>query len=250
MFKQTAIWLTWFLAGLIGGLGAVGHSQTLRLEATTGVTKHHLAPEGAWHYSGFETNNKLLVGSYQVGLLWLPIKSGDWSLGVRGAYADLGKVRASNSFPVIEDRSSADARVNPICDRSTLHGCTGRFDGIGKTKGWSIGPALERDFGGGVSVGIEAGAYIYWSNWRASNIRVVDGRDEFTPPMWQNFTWDSAKGQHVTSYVGGNARWHNLFFSARLYSQVHAADTAKCNDCIGMTSGPIWSAMAGISIAL
>lgn len=269
MTRQTISGLALFLLGLIGGMAAHSGAQNLpslapekpwsyqpedlRLELGTGFTKHRLAPPGAWHYEddGFQSAMKLLVGSYQVGLRWMPIKRGDTLIGIRVGYADLGKIHASNSFPVIEDRSNADARVNPVCDHATLHGCTGRFDGVGQTRGFYIGPAIERDFGGGVVLGIEGGLLGYESYWRAGNIRVVDGTTEFTPPMWgQNFTWDSARGYHVTPYVGANARWHNVYFAGRLYSQVHAADTAKCADCIGMTSGPVWSVMVGYSTDL
>lgn len=223
-------------------------NQAPRFELTTGFTKHKLAPEGAWHYEGFETDTKLFVGSYQAGLLWLPIKHGDWGYGFRIGYADLGKIRASNSFPIYEDYSNADARVNPVCNRSTLEGCVGKFDGEGKTRGWYIGPAVERDFGGGVGIGLEVGAYIYHSNWTVGNLRVVDG-DEFVPAVWEGFKWDSAKGQHITSYVGANVRWQNLFIAGRYYSQVHAARTDLNPAYIGMTSGPVWSLMAGISVS-
>lgn len=223
---------------------AIGHAQT-RLEIAAGFTKHKLAPEGAWHYDGFETDTRLLVGSYAVGLLWTPIKAGDWLIGARGGYANLGKVHAMNSFPIFE-RGPGDARINPVCDRATLYGCTGRFNGTGTTKGWYLGPAIERNFGS-VAVGAEAGAYIYHSNWIARDLRVVDGGQEFIPPMWEGFVWDSAKGQHITPYVGANARWNNFFVSGRYYSQVHAARTELHPDFIGMTSGPVWSVMAGLS---
>lgn len=251
MFKQTVIGLTCFLAGIITAIGITSQAQSLRLELSAGISKHALAPEGTWWYSGFDTNAKLVTPGYTAGLLWTPIKKGDWLLGARVGYADLGRVRATNSFPVYEDGTHRDARVNPSCNRTTLEGCTGKFDGSGKTKGWYLGPAFERDFGGGVALGGEIGVYRYRSAWVAGNVRIEDGNGgEFIPPAFDGFTWNSANGEHTTSYVGANARWNYLYVYARRYSMVHASQVEVSHDFIGMTSGPVWTVMVGLSIPL
>jgi hypothetical protein len=251
MFKSTVIGLTCFLLGLAGGIGAISHSQTLRLEIGAGVAKHQLAPEGSWWYEGFDTKTKLLTGSYEAGLAWFPIQRGDWLIGGRAGYFNTGTVKAQNSFPIFEDRTNRDARVNPVCDKQTYEGCTGKFSGQGKASGWYIGPAVEKSFGKDWSVGGEIGAFFYSSAWTADTLRVFDNDGtEFTPPGQEHYGWDNARERHVTPYAGLNARYQWVYVSTRVYGNVRAARTDVNPEFVGMTSGPVWSVMAGLSIPL
>lgn len=237
--------------GLLLGVGYTALAQTLRLEATVGVSQHALAPEGSWHYSGFPTNNKLLAGSYTVGLQWMPIKRDVWSFGLRGGYADLGKVKANNEFPIHEDWTNKDARVNPSCNKTTLDGCTGRFEGQGTTRGIYLGIVAERDFGGGVALGGELGAYHYKASWKARNVMVLDDyRDEFKPLVWDGFVWNEADSKHTTPYIGAHARWHYLLIAGRIYGNVHASRSEVNPGFIGMTDGIVWSFLVGLSLPL
>lgn len=251
VFNKTLFGLLCALLGFLGGMVAVGHSQSLRFEMGAGLTQHQLAPEGSWWYDGFDKHTKLLVGSWKTGFLWTPIKSGEWDFGVRGGYADLGKTKAENSFPVFEDGSSRDARVNPNCDHATFSGCVGRFDGQGHTKGWYLGPALEYHLLPDMTLSAELGAYVYRSDWIAKSFRIVDpAGGDFTPVVMQGVVWNNAKATHVTPYIGGGFRFMWFTLDARFYNQVHASNMAVNKDFIGMTSGPVWSLMAGFSIPL
>lgn len=246
MFKQTAIGLVCFLAGIVGGMGAISHSQ-VRLEASAGIADHFLAPEGSWWYDGFDKKTKLTTGGYQAGLLWAPLKSGAWSFGARVGYANLGTVQSWNSYPIFEDHSSRDARVNSVCNPSTLAGCTGSYNGRGNSSGYYFGPVAERDFGGGVAFGAEFGAFRYQSSWEADSVRVVENGQ---PVRAFDGTWDYARGYHVTSYAGASARWEWLQVSVRRYSNVHASRAEIDPMYVGMTSGPVWTVMVGLSIPL
>lgn len=238
-------------AVVIAALSFPVHAEGLRLELEAGKTKHQLAPEGSWWYQGFDKHTKLTVGSWRAGLLWTPIKYGDWLIGARAGYADLGKTKAENSFPVFEDGSSSDARVNPHCDHATLSGCVGRFNGQGQTKGWYLGPTIHYKLLPDMTIGAEAGAYLYRSDWVATSFRVVDPTGgDFAPQGMQGLVWNNAHAAHATSYLGADFRFMWFTINARRYSQVHASNMAENKDFIGMTSGPVWSIMAGISIPL
>jgi hypothetical protein len=238
-----------FKAGMVAValLVSAAVQAEVRLELATGVAKHQLAPEGSWWYEGFQTNVRTRTSAFSVGLLWTPIERGRTRLGLRAGYSDLGRVTADNAFPIYEDWSMADARVNPNCDRATLAGCTGKYHGAGKAKGFYIGPALDRDFGG-LTLGVEGGLFLYRSEWVAINARAVDGAGEFIPPGWDQIRWDHVRNHHGTWYGGLNARWRGLFVTWRRYSNVRAADTSKGFEYVGMTSGPVWSFMVGASL--
>jgi hypothetical protein len=226
---------------------SAGAHAELRLELATGVAKHRMAPEGSWWYEGFETNARIKTSAWSAGLLWTPIERGRLRLGARIGYSDLGRVTADNSFPIYENWTMADARVNPNCDRATLAGCTGKYHGAGKAKGFYFGPAAERDFGA-FTLGLEAGLFLYRSEWVAINTRAVDDAGEFIPPGWDQIRWDHVRNHHGTWYTGLNARWRGLFVTWRHYSNVRAADTSKGFEYVGMTSGPVWSLMVGASL--
>ena len=225
---------------------AANAAQTLRLELGAGVATHQLAPEGSWWYDGFQTKTKLLTSAYQVGMLWTPIKSGAWSFGGRAGYANLGTVQSWNSFPIFEDGSHRDSRVNPNCNKHTLEGCVGAYNGQGKASGYYFGPAAERDFGGGVAIGGEVGAIKYKSAWTADQVRGVESDGE--PFCAFGGDWDYARGYHWTSYIGAHARWQWLQISARRYSSVMASRAEINPMFVGMTSGPVWTVMLGASI--
>lgn len=246
--KKVLLGTTCFLAGLITAVGITSQAQSLRLELDAGVAGHTLGPESSWWYKNYTTNTKLLTSAYQIGALWTPIKSGAWSYGGRVGYANLGTVQSWNSFPIFEDGTQRDNRVNPNCNRQTLEGCIGAYNGQGKASGYYLGPVAERDFGGGVALGAEIGVYRYKSAWTVDSVRAVDGDGE--PFCTFGGPWDYARGYHATSYIGAHARWEWLQFSARMYSNVHASRVDVHKDFVGMTSGPVWTLMLGLSIPL
>lgn len=247
MFKQSLLVLSGLLVGYIGGMGAIGHSQTLRLELNAGIATHALAPEGSWWYEGFDTKTKLTTGSYSAGAIWTPIKRGDWTFGGRVGYANLGTVQSWNSFPIFEDGTHRDARVNPNCNHANLEGCTGAYNGQGKASGYYLGPVAEKNFGG-FSVGGEFGVFKYKSSWTADSVRGVDANGQ----PWCTFggDWDLARAEHVTSYLGAHLRIDWLQVSARRYSSVIASRASVDPMFVGMTSGPVWTVMVGASIPL
>lgn len=220
----------------------------LRLEGAVGIAKHTEAPEGSWWYQNYATDTKLLTSSYQLGAMWTPIRSGAWSYGARAGYANLGTVQSWNSFPIFEDGTHRDNRVNPHCNQSTLEGCIGAYNGQGKASGYYLGPMLERDFGGGVALGAELGAYRYKSAWTADQVRGVD--PDGVPFCSFGGDWDYARGYHTTSYLGAHARWEWMQFSVRRYSNVRASRVDVNKDFVGMTSGGVWTLQIGVSIPL
>ena len=245
-------WYAWIAlaiaAAAIGLQSCDAKAAHPRLEGNIGLATHQLAPEGSWWYEGFDTKTKLVTGSYSLGLLWTPIKSGSWSYGGRAGYANLGTVQSWNSFPIFEDGSHRDSRVNSNCNHSNLEGCVGAYNGQGKASGYYFGPVAERDFGGGVAIGGEIGAYKYKSSWTADSVRAVETNGE----PWCVFggDWDLARGHHWTSYLGAHARWEWLQISARRYSSIKASRTDAHPDFVGMTNGPVWTVMVGVSVGL
>jgi hypothetical protein len=247
MFKNAAIGITCFLLGLLGGMGAISHSSDVRFEMGAGVARHSLAPEGSWWYDGFDVKTKLTTSSYSFGVAWNPLHSGRWSYGARLGYANLGTVQSWNSFPIFEDFTEKDARVNANCDRETLHGCVGAYNGQGKSSGYYLGPVVERKVGDLV-LGGELGAFRYKSSWTADSVRAVEPNGD----PWCTFggDWDYARGHHATSYVGAHARWEWVHVSVRRYSNIRASRTDVHKDFVGMTSGPVWTMQIGLSIPL
>jgi hypothetical protein len=233
----------------------LAHAE-VRLEIGVGTAKHGLAEEGSWWYEGFQVDTKLKTSAFSVGILWTPIEMGKTRLGARIGYSDLGRITANNTFPIYEDWSSSDARVNPNCDRTTLAGCTGKYQGAGKAKGLYVGPVVERDFETGklwlepgkITLGLEGGLFFYRSEWVAINARAVDQHGEFVPAGWDQIRWDHVRNDHGTWYVGLNARWNDLFVSWRRYSNVRASDTSKGFEYVGISSGPVWSVTIGASL--
>lgn len=220
----------------------------VRVELGVGIARSSLAPEGSWWYDGFDTKTKLTTLSHKAGLMWAPLKSGAWSYGGRVGYANLGTVQSWNSFPIFEDGTRRDSRVNPNCNHSNLEGCVGAYNGQGKASGYYLGPVAERDFGGGVAIGGEIGAIKYKSSWTADSVRAVDANGQ----PWCTFggDWDLARGYHWTSYIGAHARWEWLQFEVRRYSSI-GASRAEINPMfVGMTSGAVWTAQVGVSIQL
>ena len=187
------------------------NAEGLRLEAGVGLSSHYLAPEGSWWYQGFNQDMNLTTKTWQIGVAYFA-KNG---FGIRGGYTDMGTVKATNEFPVIEDHSQADARVNPNCNHATLAGCTGKFTGRGPTKGWYAGPAFEKRFGS-FTYGAELGAFYYQARWVVSDISLSDG---FTPDGWVGLQINEFNKWHTTWYAGGNLRWKDLFLQARRYAK-------------------------------
>ena len=237
------------VAVAMAGIFTSAHAEGLRIEAGAGAARYELAPEGSWWYDGFKQDTDLHPGTWHVGLAWFPISRGAWKFGMRGGYADLGIVKATNQFPIYEHGGQADARNNPNCNRDTLEGCTGQFKGRQPTKGLYFGPALERSFGS-FSLGGDVGIFVYRSKWIATDVKGVDAQGEFVPDAWVGYMQNEMDKTHTTWYAGANAKWKELFLQARRYGAVHAADTDKGPMYIGMTSGPVWTFTAGVSLEI
>lgn len=220
----------------------------VRLELGVGMAIHTLAPEGSWNYNGYRRDMKLMTHSYSVGVGWTIWEIGAWHYGVRAGYANLGVVQSWNTFPIFEDGSQRDNRVNPNCNRQTLEGCIGAYNGQGHASGYYFGPMVERNFGGGVFIGGEFGGYKYKSAWTADNVRAVDSQVE--PFATFGGDWDYARGYHVTSYLGAHARWQWVKLEVRRYSNVRASRVDVHPDFVGMTSGAVWVFQVGATIPL
>ena len=226
----------------------VAAQDSWRIEGAYGVCKHSLANEGSWHYDGYEKNMQLRPACYQFGASWLR-QTGAWGTGLRLAYVDLGKVKADNEFPIVEDGGPDDHRVNNDCQYAKTGSyarCKGRFQGEGSTYGISLGPIVERNLGP-VTLGAETGVYSYRSSWV-----VRDGHVQCTSPdcsMSNTGEWDYARGTHQTWYAGASARVHWLTVGVRRYANVHASQAAKNPGYIGMTSGPVWQFAVGGNIS-
>jgi hypothetical protein len=150
MFKQTVIGLTCFLLGLVGGLGAVSHSQ-VRLEASVGRCEAKGKDQGQWWTDmGAEmVSEKIQSSCYQVGVSELTHRISSLSLGWRASYVDLGALSIGEE---------AFGGVGPQPHWTAT--------GSGYVRGVSFGAIAEKPFGYW-KLTAEGGFLGYQSGWEA-----------------------------------------------------------------------------------
>lgn len=251
MFKATAIGITFFLLGLVAGMGAVSTADSnIRVEVAGGQCRHHLAADASWSYrdwGSYQSNMELQPSCLQAGVSWMPYWKGfgKTRLGLRIAYVDLGNITADNTFPLDElEYFRAKETKTPV------NSPTYSFHGNGGSRGMTMGLASEFPLAWGIHVGPEAGAAFLYSRWNA----YFPNQEEESPVGGCGKGWACANGWHATAYAGVTVRYEWLQISARRYFNAHASNTNSPDTrsalFIGPTTGPVDSILIGISIPL
>ena len=214
----------------------LANAEPLRLEAQGGICEHGLAANGIWHNDAYPEQIDLRSPCWQLSLSQAPWRYGNWSLGWRLAYVELGRYKADTVFPMRDDEAHIGIKGDD-CRPETRHGCLGRGRINGRTRGGSIGALAERAVGS-FTLGIEGGAYVYY-NYFMVTITAYPDESRF----------DSAKAKwgdiHATPYLGITARYKYLFSTIRGYGHVRAGEH-NCSGCSGITHGPAYQATIGI----
>jgi hypothetical protein len=217
-------------------------AEGLRLEGGLGRCRHHLAPDSSWSYrdwGSYENNMQVQPHCFQLGASYLPFEFGGIKLGIRGAFVDLGRVTADNTYPIDEP-----AYFRAKDSRTTVQSATARFTGYGTHKGFTLGLAAEKEMLG-IHWGAETGLALLRNTWHVNfpgmNATAMTGCRE---------DWACADGNQVTPYIGINARYRVFYVSVRQYSSVHASECDKNFQFIGPTAGTVTQVTAGISVAL
>lgn len=231
-----------FLAGLLVAIGITSRSEGVRLEGAAGHCRHRLAPDASWSYrewGNYQTSMELNPACYQIGLSYLPLELYGVKFGIRGAFVNLGRVTADNTFPT-DEKEYFRAKET----RTAVQSDTGRFQGYGTSKGFTLGLAAERRRYG-LDFGAEAGIALLRNTWHVNlpgfGSAVLNGcRDDWACADCLNGTW----------YVGVNARYQYLFVSIRRYANVHASQAGRNPLFVGPTDGPVTQITAGISFPL
>jgi hypothetical protein len=234
MFKQTAIGLTCFLLGLVGGMVAISSADepTLRFEAAVGQTKYRLSDDSNWHYSFGSTYTQkmgLHAGSYQLGVSWWPEKAKyrDTSFGLRLHWVDLGKYVLDNEYPACEPCYFKAKETKSAAPEDK-----GRFQGQGSSKGLTFGVAAEHKVWKlypGAEVGMAA-LYSTFHTGISHEQAVGEGcrRD-----------WACADGLTWTWYVGASLRYERASICIRRYDNVRASNAPENPLWISATSGAL-----------
>jgi hypothetical protein len=234
--EMKGIWVT---AGVTTAVFAAGVADLaradtgLRWEASGGVCKLGLAPSGIWWDKRYEHDVDVASGCFQLGVSAAPWRWRGWDFGWRAAYVDLGKFSA-NSIAPSRDEDMDRQPDGSNCDRNTWKDCVTRFDGHGHAYGVSLGGLVEKRVGK-VTLGIEAGAYVYYSYYMVTT----------THQYGYSEVWDRAKGVMVTPYIGVTAQHGHLMTAARVYSSIR--EQGDCGGCCGLTRGPAVQWTVGVS---
>lgn len=210
----------------------------MRFEAAVGTCRHHLAPDSSWSYrewGNYDTRMQVAPRCAQIGISVLPFEAGRTKWGVRAAYVDHGTVTADNTYPVDEP-----AYFRAKDTRTAVQSATGRFQGSGHARGFTLGLAAEqRHFG--LDLGVEAGVALLRTTWH-----VPDSPHMATTGGCRG-DWACADCVSSTWYAGVNARWENFFISIRRYANVHASQASRNPLFIGPTDGPVNAVLVGIT---
>lgn len=180
-----------------------------RLEAGAGVVNNSRRADGLWYQNEYENSHDLRDFAWQGGVSWFTTGE-PWRVGARAAYVSLGKV-SSNALAI---RNEYDRGKSLPCDSQTQHGdCFAQFSQQTSTKGWSLGPVIERDLGS-VVASVEAGPFFGRSKVQAhvENITLSE------PAIDLSQTWN-----YTTWYAGGGMRYRYLTLDARWYQNLAAS---------------------------
>jgi hypothetical protein len=236
--KQKIYLALLFMCAIAGDCASAHADAPVRLEATAGVCKHGLAPDASWSYrewGNYENKMRLNPACYQLGVSYLPLDWDGVKVGIRGAFIDLGRVTADNTFPVDEPEYFRAKDT-----RTPVRSATGRFHGNGTHKGFSLGLAAETHWLV-FDVGAEGGLALLRNTWHVNlpgMSAMVGCRED----------WACADGNQITPYVGVNARYKMFYVSLRQYVSVHASNCEKNGLFIGLTSGSVRQLTAGVSL--
>jgi hypothetical protein len=226
----------------LGGHAYAG--EPLRFEAQGGICEQTRDSMGVWWNGHYPTQIDVTDACLQVGVSQTPWKLGNYRLGWRAAYVNLGRVEFDNTFAMRDDEqfnNPTGADCDPL---DGMKGCVGRGIAGGATYGVTLGAVGERDFGK-LTLGAEAGAFYYYSEFNVTVYNVPQNGDApFGGPYSLQFA-----GWALTPYAGLQARYGIFTLSSRVYAKVVAHEPG-CGGCSGITNGPAWSVMGGVSIPL
>lgn len=227
-------------AALTVSMHARDSAAQLRLEFLGGRCQQDAVGDGIWYHSAFPHTLDTTSTCYAAGASAITATHGPWAFGVRMHYVDLGKITAAGVYPM-NDHEFAAPPSGRHCDPRTFTGCLGEGTGTQQAYGVSLGALVERGVGAGITLGAEAGAYVYHGTW-AITVQ-PHGASQF-PPVQVHW-----KGLEVTPYLGLTAQWGYLMAMGRVYTRIWANEH-NCGHCTGFAYGPAYQLLAGVSIPL
>lgn len=200
----------------------------VRLEAAAGQCRHELGPDTSWYYQlgGFRTDMNMKPNCGQLGFLW----EIDKTFGIRASFVDLGHIRADNEYPLPEA-----AYFVAKATHTAINAGTYRYQGNGGSRGFSLGPVVQKD-ALGMTFSAETGLaylYNYWHAWTSTA-----------------GTWDYADGWKWSPYFGVGVRWKILTASVRYYTGARASQSKNDPLFVGPTNGRVMQMMLGVSVRL
>lgn len=176
---------------LLLALPVAAHASWFEFEAGAGLTSY-ATEDGRWYQARMQHDLTTISPEYSVGVTGPVISRGAWGVDWHADFVNLGRAAASCQC----DTSDAD-----YASHNTRH--TALFTGSGRALGVSLTLEHYRWYGG-LRYGLEAGAYVYRSNWDES----VTGWTVSDAPV-QNLSL-SASGWHVAPVAGvsvGDGKW-------------------------------------------
>ncbi len=219
---------------------AAATADGIRLEALLGKCQQDAVGDGIWYHSAFPHTVETTSSCYAVGASAITATAGPWAFGIRANYVDLGAITATGIYPM-NDHEFASPPSGKDCNPRTFTGCLGKGTGTQRAYGVALGGLVERQVGGGVTLGLEAGAYFYRGTFSIIVYPQAPSRFEPVQAHWS--------GLEVTPYLGLTARWGYLMAMGRVYTRIWANEH-NCEHCTGFAYGPAYQLLAGVSIPL
>jgi hypothetical protein len=227
--------------------------EGVRLEVLGGQCKLTASGPGVWHNPHYPNTFDLSAGCMQIGLSEILSRKGPWAFGFRLAYVDLGTVKWMATYPMRDDEQFTLKPDGTNCVLGTresfgtsgspnwMRGCVGRGEHQQSHKGVSLGYLAEREFSL-ATLGVDVGGFLYYGHFRYTVQSWPDG--SFFGP-WHDNT--SVKGWQLTPYLGVTVRHGPFLLQVRGYGSIKAARSG-CGDCSGVSAGPGWQLVGGLSL--
>ncbi len=215
MFKQTLLCLLGVALGYIGGMTAVGHTQTqstldrVTFDVGAGDSKYKQPPDGTWVQRQFRNSERMIDNVQSVGFSWKA--NSDWTLGLH--YAQLGSAFIdADIITCPEDDCSKRAAVDPNrpeCKEGYAPSktCAYRFRSEGSARGVLLSAAYRLFNIGALGVDARIGAFPHQVKWNA----VIENMECHDYPQCWRATINQRSSYNVKPVFGIGVKYEPHF---------------------------------------
>ena len=232
----------WILAAalVIGAMlyaDRAGAAEKMRFELLAGQCQAEEIGNGSWHHEHYPHELHLRSRCYTVSISELTGTWRGWDTGLRVGYVDLGSMHL-RAIRWMRDEHLHRFPDGSTCDPKTAKDCLGDGRIRQRVQGIALGGLLEHPLGP-VRIGLEGGLFVY------------DGSFSMYVEPWpahpeRGVQHAAANGVFLSPYFGATLNYGYLMASARVYTNIRAADHGT--PMSGPTKGPATQILAGLQI--